>query len=136
MRRCAAIAFCYAVVACICGVASAAHAQRRSSLSWVRLRGTEDCISTQALAERVEQSVGHALFGSASQADLSPEGHVERTGKPSAFVATLVVSDRRGQVLGRRVLRAPGDDCAALTASLVLVIAIAIDPRAALPTGA
>jgi hypothetical protein len=135
LRR-AAIALGCAVLTGICSAPSVAHAQRTSSLSWVRLRGTEACISTQALAERVEQRVGHAVFVSASQADLSLEGHVERSARPSAFVATLVVSDRLGHVLGRRVLRAPGDDCNALTASLVLVIAIAIDPRAALPAGA
>lgn len=133
MLRHAATALACAVLACICCVPSGARAQRTSSLSWVRLRGTEDCISTQALAERVEQRVGHAVFVSASQADLSLEGHVERSVKPSAFIATLVVSDRSGHVLGRRVLRAPGEHCDALTASLVLVIAIAIDPRAALP---
>jgi hypothetical protein len=134
MFRRAATAVCCAVLAGMC-VVPTARAQRTSSLSWVRLRGTEACISTQALAERVEERVGHAVFVSASQADLSLEGHVERSAKPSAFVATLVVSDRSGHVLGRRVLRAPGDDCDALTPSLVLVIAIAIDPRAALPAG-
>jgi hypothetical protein len=73
------------------------------------------------------------VFVSASQADLSLEGRVERTTEPDAVVATLVVSDRDGRVLGRRVLRVPGSSCQPLEASLVLVIAIAIDPGASLP---
>lgn len=113
--------------------AAPAHAQRTSSLSWVRLPGTEGCIPTQTLAERVEQRVGRQVFVSASQADLSLEGHVERSADASAFVATLAVSDREGRVLGKRVLRAQGNDCSALDPALVLVIAIGLDPDAALP---
>jgi hypothetical protein len=113
--------------------AAPARAQRTSSLSWVRLPGAEGCIPTQTLAERVEQRVGRQVFVSASQADLSLEGHVERAADGSAFVATLAVSDREGRVLGKRVLRAPGNDCSALDPALVLVIAIGLDPDAALP---
>jgi hypothetical protein len=109
-----------------------ARAQRTSSLSWVRLSGAESCISTQALAARVEQRLGRRVFVSASQADLSLEGHVERVEQPESMMATLAVSDRQGRVLGRRVLRASGGDCRDLEASLVLVIAIAIDPGASL----
>jgi hypothetical protein len=112
---------------------STAHAQRTSSLGWARLPGAEDCISTQALAERVERRLGRRVFVSASQADFALEGRVERADAGGAFVATLVVSDRAGRVLGRRVLRAPGPSCAPLEAPLVLVIAIAIDPGASLP---
>ncbi len=112
--------------------ASHVQAQRTSSLSWVRLRGTESCISTQALAERVEQRLGRRAFVSASQADLSLEGHVERASNPAGFVATLVVSDRAGRALGRRVLRVAGDDCQQLEPSLVLVIALAMNPGTAL----
>lgn len=126
-------AFAAAWVALSGAFAGRAQAQRTSSLSWVRLPGAESCISTQALAERVEQRLGRAAFVSASQADLSLEGHVERDAKKNAFVATLAVSDRKGQVLGRRVLRSPGEDCQALEPSLVLVVAIAIDPNATLP---
>ncbi len=109
----------------------AASAQRTSSLSWVRLEGAERCLGAQALAQRVEARVGRPVFVSASQADLSLEGHVQREG--DTMVARVVVSDRSGAVLGERVLRVPGADCAALEASLVLVIAIGIDPEATLP---
>ena len=110
-----------------------ARAQRTSSLGWVRLAGAEQCIATQQLAQRVEQRVGHSVFVSASQADLAIEGRVERATDADAFVATLVVSDPSGRELGRRVLRAPGGDCRALEPALVLVIAIGLDPDAALP---
>jgi hypothetical protein len=128
LRRC--IFGCVVVSWLIAG--SNARAQRTSSLSWVRLSGTEDCISTQALAEGVERRLGRRVFVSASQADLSLEGHVERVNRSNEYVATLVVSDRAGRVLGRRTLRVAGEKCGALEASLVLVIAIAIDPGARL----
>lgn len=131
----AAVRLCMALVALVlAGIAQPARAQRTSSLSWVRLPGAEACIATQRLAQRVELRVGRPVFVSASQADLSLEGHVERAPQGDAFVATLVVSDRSGRELGRRVLRAPGSDCAALEPALVLVIAIGIDPDAALPS--
>jgi hypothetical protein len=122
----------------LCALAAGLHAphaaaQRTSSLSWVRLPGAEDCIGAQALAQRVEQRLGRPVFVSASQADISLEGRVERVRAPSAVVATLVLSDRAGRELGRRVLRVPGESCQPLEASLVLVIAIAIDPGASLP---
>ena len=55
-----------------------AAAQRTSSLSWVRLEGADQCIGAQELARRVEERVGRRVFVSASQAELSLEGHVER----------------------------------------------------------
>lgn len=116
------------------GIASQAAAQRTSSLSWVRLEGAERCIGAQELARRVEARVGRQVFVSASQADLSLEGHVKREG--DTLAAELAVSDRSGAVLGRRVLRVAGADCSALEASLVLVIAIGIDADAALPAEA
>jgi hypothetical protein len=114
--------------------ASGAAAQRTSSLSWVRLEGAEECIGAQELARRVEERVGRRVFVSASQADLSLEGHVAR--EANSMVARFAVSDRHGVVLGRRVLRVAGTDCTALEASLVLVIAIGLDPETTLPPDA
>jgi hypothetical protein len=127
-----------AKVAVLIGVlalfASSAAAQRTSSLSWVRLEGAEACIGAQELARRVEERVGRRVFVSASQADLSLEGHVAREG--NSLVARFAVSDRHGVVLGRRVLRVAGTDCTAIEASLVLVIAIGLDPETTLPLDA
>jgi hypothetical protein len=110
--------------------AAPAHATPpTSSLSWVRLPGAESCLSTHQLAESVEKRLGHRAFVSASQAELSLEGRIERTAR-DRWSATLVVSDRNGHVLGKRELHARGDSCAAIERSLVLVVAIAIDPGA------
>src|SRR5262249_39169402 len=48
-----------------------------SSLNWVRLPGSEECITARALATAVEGRLGRAVFVSASQGDLSIEGRVE-----------------------------------------------------------
>ncbi len=108
-----------------------AQLPRTSSLSWVRLPGAESCISTQKLASAVEKRIGRRAFVSASQADISLEGRVERL-DGTLWRATLVMSDPRGRNLGGRVLKAEGEDCAVLEPSLILVVAIAIDPGAAL----
>ncbi|MDH5671832.1 MAG: hypothetical protein OEZ06_06755 [Myxococcales bacterium] len=113
------------------GQAALAQPPRTSSLSWVRLPGAESCISTQQLAALVERRIGRRAFVSASQADISLEGRVER--KDARWQVTLVLSNRHGTILGERRLQAEGDDCSVLEASLVLVIAIAIDPGATLP---
>ena len=115
-------------------IASAASAQATpptSSLSWVRLPGAESCLSTHQLAASVEKRLGHRAFVSASQAELSLEGRIERSA-PDRWSATLIVSDRNGRTLGKRELHARGDSCAAIDRSLVLVVAIAIDPGAVL----
>ena len=52
-------------------------AARTSSLSWIRLPGAERCVSTQDLARDVEQRLGHPIFVSPSEADVSVEGHIE-----------------------------------------------------------
>ena len=99
-----------------------------SSLSWVRLAGAESCVSTQRLAERVEKRLGRRAFVSASQADLSFEGRIQHDTRHDAWVATIVVSDRAGRIVGRRELHAIGSECSSIEDSLVLVLAIAIDP--------
>ncbi|MDD9969180.1 MAG: hypothetical protein OXR73_23260 [Myxococcales bacterium] len=111
---------------------SQAAAQRAPSLGWVRMPGAEACISTRALAERVERRLQRDVFVSASQSELAVEGRVAPGDGPNSWVATLVMSDPDGRVLGQRELRAEGQRCAVLDESLTLVIAIAIDPGSGL----
>jgi hypothetical protein len=107
---------------------------RTSSLSWVRLPGAERCVSTQDLARDVEQRLGHPIFVSPSEADVSVEGHIEpNAGTPGAgWHAVLVLRDAHGVALGTRDLRRDDVSCDAMRAPLALVVVIMIDPDAAL----
>lgn len=103
---------------------------RTSSLSWVRLPGAESCISTRALAEAVEARLRRPVIISAAQADLSIEGRISPL--ESGFRAVVVVSSPDGAVLGERTIDQEVDDCRVLDERLALVIAVMIDPEAAL----
>lgn len=103
-------------------------APRTSSLSWVRLAGADECVSTQALARAVEERLQRKVFVSASQADVSVEARVER--RPSGFHAAVVLRDAAGESLGTRELDHPGPTCDGLTEPLAIVVAVMIDPDA------
>ena len=60
---------------------AAAQTGRTSSLSWLRMPGADACIATQALARSVEERLGRHVFVSASAADVSVEGRIEKRGK-------------------------------------------------------
>lgn len=107
-------------------------AGRTSSLSWVRLEGADSCISTQALARAVEERLHRPVFVSASQGEVSVEGRIQRGAGGRGFRAVLHVRDASGQLLGRRELTTAEAACAALDESLSLVIAVMIDPDAAM----
>lgn len=106
---------------------------RTSSLSWVRLPGAESCIGTRALAEAVEARLRRPVIISAAQADLSIEGRVSPLEPPTpGFRAVVVVSSPDGTVLGERTIDREDVDCRILDETLALVIAVMIDPEAAL----
>jgi hypothetical protein len=125
-----------ALVACAFGLASmpvtSEAAQRTSSLSWVRLPGAETCIGTRALAEAVERRLRRGVFVSAAQADVSVEGRIERNSDPQGFHAVITLSSLTGIILGTRELRSTAASCDAMNEELELVIAVMIDPEAAL----
>jgi hypothetical protein len=129
-----ALAWMLGVVALLVG-APRALAQAPSSLSWVREPGAESCIAAPELGARIERLVGPVLVAP-PLAQVSVEGHVARHGR--RYEARVVVSDARGAVLGERDVQgadaAPGrePDCRALDDQLAFVIAVAIDPNAAL----
>jgi hypothetical protein len=119
-----------ALVLCGAWLASApAHAQTKSALGWVRMRGAEECIGTAELASRVERLVGPVLV-SASRAQVSVEARVAPVRE--GFEAIVVVADASGRTLGERRLHSASSDCRELDDSLVFVIAVAVDPDAAL----
>lgn len=109
--------------------ASLATAQTSTALSWVREPGAESCIAAIELGRRVERIVGPVL-ASAPEAQVSIEGRIASQG--GGFTAQLRVVDSRGRILGERQVRSEHEDCRALDDQLAFVIAIAIDPDAAL----
>jgi hypothetical protein len=117
-----------------CGVGRA-QAQAPAALSWVREPGAEGCIGAPELGTRVERLVGPVLVAAPS-GEVSVEGKIGRRGQH--FAALIVISDAHGAVLGERAVQgrdaAPGatPDCRALDDQLAFVIAVAIDPNAAL----
>jgi hypothetical protein len=109
---------------------------RTSSLSWIRLPGAEPCVSAQDLARDVETRLGHPVFVSPSQADVSVEGHIERAAGARGWHAVLVLRDADGVSLGTRELRRDDPSCDAMRAPLALIIVVMIDPDAALSSSA
>ena len=102
-----------------------------SSLGWVRGAGAEVCIGTRALAEAVEARLGRQVFVSAARADVAVEGQIER-GPAGAWRATITVAGEGGRALGTRELQSEAASCRELDEQLALVIAVMIDPDAAL----
>jgi hypothetical protein len=111
--------------------ANAGSAPRTSSLSWVRLPGADSCVSTQDLARDVEARLRRTVFVSASSADVSVEGRIEPK-PPGGWHATISVRDDKGALLGTRNLESPAASCAEMREELAFVIAVMIDPDAAL----
>jgi hypothetical protein len=106
---------------------------RTSSLSWLRMPGADSCIATQALARSVEDRLGRHVFVSASEADVSVEGRIERhAGSAPGWHSVITIRDGKGALLGTRELDRPDGSCAAMNEPLALVIAVMIDPDAAL----
>lgn len=104
--------------------------KRTSTLGWDRLPGADTCVATQPLARAVETRLGRKVFVSPAEADVSVEGRIEKKGQ--GFSATIVIRDGEGKLLGTRSLEKNDASCTNLTDSLVLVIAVMIDPDAAM----
>jgi len=113
-------------------VAHAEPAARTSSLSWVRLPGAEGCIGSRALAVAVERRLHREVFVPPARAAVAFEGRVERTAAPEGFRAVITVSNEAGVVLGTREMRSGAPSCRAMDDDLALVVAVMIDPDAAL----
>ncbi len=115
----------------LCAHAQSADMGKTASLSWTRLEGAQGCVGTGDLARAVETLVGHSVFVSAAQAELSIEGRVEpRAG--GGFRAVVSVSSKEGKPLGSRELSTEEANCRALDEPVALAIALMVDPDAAL----
>jgi hypothetical protein len=121
-----------AALALLTGTTTAAAGPRTSSFAWVRLPGAEGCSGARALAEAVERRLGRPVFVAPTLGDVIIEGRIERVEGPGAFRATINVFDRAGAWIGRRELESPRAECQAIDDELELVVALLIDPAAAL----
>jgi hypothetical protein len=136
-RRLRPLACALALAAALAGgvrPAAAAEPRRTSSLGWARLPGAETCIGPRDLALAVEQRLGRAVFVSPAQADVLIEGRIEPSpaGQPPGFRAHITLSSAEGTLLGTRDLDGSGEACRALDEQIALVVALLIDPEAAL----
>lgn len=108
---------------------------RTSSLAWVRLPGAEQCIAAPALATAVEKRLGRRVFVPPSDAEMTVEGTIAARPDVKRFKATFRVSDREGKVLGSREVDEPASSCDKLDDRLAFVVALLIDPEAAMGGG-
>jgi hypothetical protein len=88
-------------------------------------------VTTQDLARDVEARLGRSVFVSASNADVSVEGRIEPKSK-GGWRAAISVRDDHGALLGTRDLESASASCSDMREELAFVIAIMIDPDAAL----
>jgi hypothetical protein len=121
-------------IAMLFGARSAMAAEAKtSSLSWLRMPGADSCIATQPLARAVEERLGRETFVSAAQADLSVEGRIEKKEKPkTGWRAVITMRDPKGALLGTREVERDDSSCDAMSEPLALIIAVMIDPDAAM----
>jgi len=110
--------------------ATAAGAEQRWGLTW---KAADGCIQAAELAERVERRLGHPVFG--TEPDLRIDGYLiaaDGTPKNAKWRARLTLVDSHGTVRGSRDVTSAEASCRAIDDSLVLVVAVMIDPSAAL----
>jgi hypothetical protein len=126
-RAAACCALCW--VAIVPSARAADNASKTFALNWVREPGAEGCVSSQVLARMLEQVVGPVLRQPAD-ANVAIEGVVRRI-EGGGFRVGIRVTNAEGAILGERELANAAPLCSALTPSLLLVLAIIIDPDAA-----
>lgn len=117
----------------MCLVTLPAHAAEPQppGLNWVRLPGAESCISSAALAQKVETRVGRVLFVAVGEAGLFVDGHVQPRPE-QGWDVTLELSEPQGKVLGRREMQFDAGDCSVVDEAVALVIAVTLYPNTGL----
>ncbi|MFT3840831.1 MAG: hypothetical protein QM723_27830 [Myxococcaceae bacterium] len=116
-------------LACVL-LSSAAFAEQRWGLTW---KAADGCIQAAELAERVERRLGRPVFG--AEPDLRIDGYLvsaDGTPKNAKWRARLTLIDAHGTVEGSRDVTTADASCRGIDDSLVLVVAVMIDPSAAL----
>jgi hypothetical protein len=100
------------------------------SLNWVRESGAEGCVSSSGLAQLLEQMVGPVLTRP-DQAGILIEGIASPRATGTGYRALIRVQDSNGEFVGQREIENGDPRCTALTSSVLLVVAILIDPDSA-----
>ncbi|MDF2694378.1 MAG: hypothetical protein K0S65_2761, partial [Labilithrix sp.] len=88
----------------------------------LRWTAPAECPSRDAIVDATRARLGE--LGSAAPPELFVEGTVQP--ESGGFVATLVLSDASGHLVGERELRVAGQDCAAIEEPVSLVLAMVI----------
>jgi hypothetical protein len=96
-------------------------------LSWARGEGAGSCPDARNIALRVTQRLGRNPFSETAQQSI--EGSVAR--ERDELVTVLHLRDDAGVERGRREFRSRQLDCVELADSIVLAVALTIDPNAA-----
>jgi hypothetical protein len=109
-----------------------AEAPAPSEVTWgLRWSAPSQCIQAPAVVRAVEERLGRAVFG--PSAELVIDGQLQRSG--TGWRASLIVVDHFGAVRGTREVKSVDERCPAIDGALTLVIAVMIDPNAALSSG-
>lgn len=96
------------------------------AIAWVRAEGAERCPDGAALRARVGERLGRAP-------DPAPNAiEVVASRAENVWSARVFVRDGQGALTGERALQTEGNDCEQLVAAVSLVVALVIDPEAAL----
>lgn len=100
--------------------------QLSAALYWARLPGSEACVGGAELTKQLEAQLGHPVFGNPRDAKVAIEGHVEHS--DGAYRAHLRMLSADGAELGKRELSSTQATCTELSETLVVVLALMIDP--------
>ena len=121
-------ALLFAVLAAAPAAATPVTAPGADARWGLRWQAPMECIQPADLARAVEEKLGRHVFGPAPE--FTVDG-VLRAGASPKWRAQFTLVDANGSVQGTREVT--GDDaCAAMNASLALIVAVMIDPRVAL----
>lgn len=99
-------------------------------MSWVRLPGAENCVTSRDLSRAVESRLHRPALGAPAETDVAIEGYVEAVPE-GGFHSVVTITDTHGKLVGKRELDGKGSDCREMDAPLALTIALMIDPDAA-----
>jgi len=101
-----------------------------AALSWVRAERAAACPDAAGVARSIEQRLGRQVLVSPAEADLIVEAYVDAMAAGGFHVSIDLA--RGGKSVGRRELESAASSCEAVADKAALVIALTIDPDAAL----